>query len=375
MRSNNKRLILNFLYHSNPISKRAIAQELDISITSVSTFINELLQDNLIMACGNAQSTGGRKSGLFKFNPDAFFVIGADIQIDCLVTLVLNASGMIIAKNVTPLQQTDERYITGLLTESIINLCKQSQVPLTKLAGIGIGVPGIVNRQTGLIDFAPNLGWKNVNLPALLEVESPVLIENEANAGAIGETAFGLAQGIGNVIYVSIGAGIGTGLIFDHRLFEGKNYRAGEFGHMTVEPGGILCRCGNRGCWESYASTEAALRLYRQYSGQTIQSYQTFLNRFRENDPAALKVMDETLNYLALGVANLINGLNPEMIVIGGEITQIQEIIYPRLLKLITNRALAFSLQGTSIRFSDLNNHAAALGVGSLVIKQRLAAF
>ncbi|HYH04140.1 MAG TPA: ROK family transcriptional regulator, partial [Bacillota bacterium] len=207
MRSNNKRSVFNYIHNNSPVSKRDIAQQLKVSFTSVSTYIAELLKENLIISCGNAASTGGRKSELFRPNPDAFYVIGADIQIDCLVVLLLNACGMVIQKTVTPLMQQDATYVTGLLSAIITELCNKTDIATNKLVGIGMGVPGIVDHQSGCVTFAPNLSWKNIDLKALLNARQTVVIENEANAAVIGETTFGIAQGVENVIYVSIGAG------------------------------------------------------------------------------------------------------------------------------------------------------------------------
>lgn len=376
MRSNNKRSVFNYIHlNSNPVSKKDIVQQLNLSFTSVSTFIAELLRENLIIRSGCAASTGGRKSELFRPNPDAFYVIGADIQINCLVVLLLNACGNMVQKTVIPLGQQDAAYVGGLLSDTITDLCNSTDIAMNKLVGIGIGVPGIVDHNTGKVAFAPNLSWKNLDLKSLLNIKKPIVIENEANAAVIGETAFGIAQGIANVIYVSVGAGIGTGLVFNRQLFVGKNSLAGEFGHMTVEAEGISCRCGNRGCWEAYASNEAAVRLYLEYAGRSIITYGTLLELFSQKDPIALRVMEETMSYLALGIANLINGLNPEMIVLGGELARVKDQIYPRLLQMIGQRTFDSSFQSATVHFSSLDNHAAALGAGSLAINQHLATF
>jgi predicted NBD/HSP70 family sugar kinase len=373
MRSNNKRFILEVIRNHGPLSKKAIADRLHVSITSVTTFINELLAEAIIVSSGSAKSTGGRKSELFQSNPDAFYVIGVDIQVDRLVMLLLNSNSAILQKEEFYLTQTDEWSIAKLLTEALETLCRKARIPTAKLVGLGIGVPGIVNRQTDRIDFAPNLGWKNVDLASLLRNPLPLAIENEANAAVIGEAHFGAAQEIGNVIYVSIGMGLGTGLILNRQLFRGPNGLAGEFGHMTIQHDGSLCRCGNRGCWEVYASNEAALQRYQTYSGAKPATYEKLITLFQTGDPAAVQAINETVMYLGLGLTNLINGLNPEMIVLGGSIVGIGPLIYPDLLKNIKERCFEFSFKKVNLRFSQLDNHAAALGVGSLAIERHLA--
>jgi predicted NBD/HSP70 family sugar kinase len=374
MRSNNKRFILDIIRKDGPLSKKEIADRLRVSITSVTTFINELLAEALIVTGGAAKSTGGRKSELFQANPDAFHVAAIDIQVDRLLVMLLNSNGAILEKEQLDLDATDEWSVAARLKTALESLCQKTRIPVANLAGLGVGVPGIVNPVTNRIDFAPNLGWKNVDLAALLGNNlPPLVIENEANAAVIGETHWGVAQGVGNVIYVSIGIGLGAGLILNRQLYRGPNRLAGEFGHMTIEQNGLPCRCGNRGCWEVYASNEATLRRYEAYSGSKPPNYEEFLKLFETGDPLAKLAMEETVRYLGLGLANLINGLNPEMIILGGGIVRVKQHIYADLLKNIKERCSEFSFKEVNLRFSELENHAAALGVGWLAIERHLA--
>lgn len=372
MRSNNKRQILEFIRKNGPSTKRGIAQKLGISITTVATFINELLNEDRITAFGNAASSGGRKSELYRLNPDSLYVIGVDLQVDRIIMLLINLQGEVLGVEEEKFNRSDEWEIASLLRQTITKICDSNKIPLAKISGIGIGVPGIVNHQTGIIEFAPNLGWKNVDLPMILPVDLPVIVENEAKAAAVGEATFGSAQGYANVIYVSLGLGIGTGLILNNNLFYGHNFLAGEFGHMAIVPNGLPCRCGKKGCWEVYASNNAALKLYQDYSGIELSSYDELLKALFKEDPIAIKVFAEIVNYLGLGIANLINGLNPEMIVIGGKITEADSLIHYQLLKVIKEKCFEYSYRGVSLQFSGLRNRATALGVGSLMIDSLL---
>jgi glucokinase-like ROK family protein len=371
MRANNKRFILDVIRRKGPLSKKEIADRLGVSITSVTTFINELLAEALIVSSGAAKSTGGRKSELFQSNPTAFYVVGVDIQIDRLALLLLNSNGDVLQKEEPPLSRINEWSVAALLAETLKALCRKAEIPTTKVAGIGIAAPGIVNPEDGQIKFAPNLRWKNVKLATLLPDWPFLTIENEANAAALGEAHFGAAQGVANVIYISIGAGIGAGLILNRQLFRGPHSLAGEFGHMTIEPAGLPCQCGNRGCWEVYASNAATLKRYESYSGKPA-TYDQLFSLYQQNDPAATQAINKTVTYLGLGLTNLINGLNPEMIVLGGAITRIGSLIYADLLKNIKERCFEFSFKGVTIRFSELENHAAALGAANLAIERHL---
>lgn len=372
MRSNNKRQILEFIRKNEPVTKKEVAEGLGASITTVATFITELLNENQIATSGNAVSSGGRKSELYHLNPDSSYVLGVDLQVDRLIMLLINLQGQILRIEEVKYTGTDEWQIASILYQAMLKICDSAKIVFSKIAGIGVGVPGIVNHHTGIIEFAPNLGWKNVNLSSLLPVDLPVIVENEAKAAAVGELNFGSAQGKANVIYVSVGLGIGTGLILNNHIFYGHNFLAGEFGHMTIEPNGLPCRCGKNGCWEVYASNNAALELYHQYSGSELSSYEDLLNAFFQNNPIAARVIHETTDYLGLGIANLINGLNPEMIIVGGKITEAENLIYNRLLKEIKEHCFEYSFRGVKLQFSSLRNQATALGVGSLMIDSLL---
>lgn len=374
MRSNNKRQIVELLRKRGSLTKKEIAQHLGVSITTVANFITELLNEDRILPSGNAASTGGRKSELYHLNSDSLYVIGVDLQVDRLVILLINLEGEILGTEEVKYTGTDEWQIAATLYQAILRISDSTRIPFSKIAGIGVGVPGIVNHQTGLIEFAPNLGWKNVNLASLLPVDLPLIIENEANAAAIGETEFGAAQGRRNVIYISVGLGIGTGLILKNDLYYGRSFLAGEFGHMTIVPNGLPCRCGKKGCWEVYASNSAALKLYRSYSKRTLASYDDLLTAFFQNDPIAVRAINETTDYLGLGIANLINGLNPEMIIIGGKITEAESSIQYRLLREIKEHCFEYSYRDVEIKFSRLKNKATALGVAGLMIDYLLDA-
>ena len=368
MRSNNKRQIVELLRKSGALTKKEIAQQLGVSITTVATFITDLINEDRILPSGNAESTGGRKSELYHLNPEASYVIGVDLQVDRLVILLINLEGGILGTEEIKHTGTDEWQIASTLYRTILRISESTRIPISKIAGIGVGVPGIVNHQTGFIEFAPNLGWKNVNLAPLIPLNLPVIVENEANAAAIGEANFGVAQERANMIYISVGLGIGAGLILKNHLYYGHNFLAGEFGHMTISPNGLPCRCGKKGCWEVYASNSAALNLYRHYSKTALDSYEDLLTAFLRNEPVATRVINETTDYLGLGIANLINGLNPEMIIIGGKITEAESFIQHRLLKEIKKHCFEYSYRSVEIKFSQLKNKAAALGVGGLMI-------
>lgn len=369
MRSTNKKLILEQIQKNAPISKTEVSLKLGLSATSISTFINELLAEELIISCGNAKSTGGRKSILYRVNPKAHFVIGIDLQVDTIIGVLTDFQGETISSKSIPLNGTDEWYVIKTMGELIQSFILEENIPLAKL-GIGIGIPGIVQSNSGIVEFAPNLGWKNVNIRQALALPCPVFIENEANAAAIGEKNFGLAREASNLVYISIGTGVGCGLFLNGKLYLGPTHHAGEFGHMIVESQGIPCGCGNKGCWEVYTSNTAMLKGFEKRSGQKLERFEDLLARFAADDPAARDVMEEAVRYLGLGIANIANGLNPEMIVIGGKIAKTRDSLFNLLLKSIKDNCLDKTFSGLTVEFSQMDNLAGALGVTAMVIEK-----
>lgn len=374
MRTSNKSLILEYIQQNGPVTKAEIAATLGFSSTSVATFINELITETKIIHCGVAKSTGGRKSALYRLNPDACYFLGIDLQVDRMIGILMDFSGMTIFSAESTLQNKDEWSVSEALNRFIANIVQQGDLPFSKISGVGIGVPGIVN-SAGLIELAPNLGWKNVNLRQLLGIHTPLIIENEANAALWGEKSFGLARRVLNVVYISVGIGIGCGLLINNQLYTGHTFHAGEFGHMIIKPeNGLPCQCGNYGCWEAYASNNAALKLYTQKTGQVLSSYNDFIGLARLHEPQALDILEFTIKYLGIGIANIVNGINPEMIIIGGKIAELKDLIYNPLLKQLKEHCLDKTFSGLTLEFTNLNDQACALGVAGQFLEKTIAA-
>jgi len=372
MKNTNKKQVFKCIKENYGVSKRNIADKLGLSTTTVATCINELLTDHKIRSCGSAKSTGGRKSVLYELEPDAGYAIGIDLQVDRLVFVLLNYAGTLISTKEIALNSKNEWTVASILNHSIQEFIEEHRIPTNKILGIGLGIPGIVNGQSGLINFAPNFGWRNVNLQSLIKINSAIVIENEANAAALGEKTFGAGRNVSNMVYVSVGMGVGCGIIIENRLFSGRSFNAGEFGHMTVEQEGKLCKCGKRGCWEVYASNNAALDLYGERSGAEIERFEEFVERVLVKEKIAIEVMNCVVKYLGIGIGNIVNGLNPEMIVIGGKIADARDQLYDPLLKQVKDSSLEESFLELQLRFSSLNNKAPAMGVAAIVLEKAL---
>jgi glucokinase-like ROK family protein len=254
--------------------------------------------------------------------------------------------------------------------------------------GIGIGVPGLVDINEGKLVFAPNLRWYDIPLRSLWSDRFglPVFVENEANAAALGEYYFGAARGVDNFIYLSAGIGLGGGILIGGRLFRGSNGYGGEVGHMTIQPDGDLCGCGKRGCWETLVGPRAIVRRVRKTleTGAVSQisqmvngnlkaiTFETVIEAAQAGDTVALAALDEVAVNLGIGVANLVNIFNPQMIVLGGALNLASSYLLPAMQNAVCQNALKPACQGLSFTGSAHGTDACVMGTIALVLDEIL---
>jgi glucokinase len=229
-----------------------------------------------------------------------------------------------------------------------------------------VGVPGIVERRSGTLVLAPNLGWRDVPLHTMLEQEgfhAPIFVDNEANMAALGEHYFGAAQSVDEVLYISVGAGLGGGIIRDGRLCRGVSGSAAEFGHMTMIPDGDQCNCGNHGCWETLVSQQALFRtighlcaqgqpsvLIDWTAGQLDQlTIGLVVQAAEAGDPVAREALGRIGHWLGIGIASLLNALNPALVVLGGALSEAAAFLLPVVHEEIQARALRWNGEAVSV--------------------------
>jgi glucokinase-like ROK family protein len=388
----NKMLVLNTIYKEKPISRAGIAKFTGLNKSTVSALVDELLSEGLILEIGIGESQGGRKPINLSINKEVGSVIGIDLGVNYILSILTNFAGdiiwekRIIIKNMmnSPQQKIDDLF--NLIQETIEHAPPTSR----GIIGLGIGVPGIVNYDHGYVLSAPNLMWENIKLKEIVEdrFQIPTLIDNEANAGAIGEKWFGLAKKASELLYISAGTGIGAGIVINNELYRGSRGLAGEIGHMTVDVHGIKCTCGNIGCWEEYASEKALLRYLKNNAkeypdsillskgcSEGIESLNIFqiIDAAAKGDYLAIAGLENIGYYLGVGVANLINAFNPEFVVIGNVLPLAGDVLMNELRKEVARRCFASKYSNVKILSSELYMNACALGAVALVISRLYA--
>ena len=376
VKKGNKSIVLDTIIKKAPISRATIATQTGLNKGTVSSLVSDLIDDHLIYESGPGESSGGRRPVMLLFNETAGYSIGIDIGVNYLLGVLTDLSGNIFQEKTVTFNNLSYQEIEHKLFETIDYLSASAPESSYDIIGIGVGVPGTVNKD-GEILLAPNLNWKNTDLKTVLETKYnlPTVIENEANAGAYGEKKFGAGKDFTNIVYVSAGIGIGVGLILNGSLYKGNNGFSGELGHMTIEVDGSKCRCGNEGCWELYASEQALINQAEQLGIKIPSNGEFALNNLltlaENGNEDAITLFSKIGDYLGVGINNIINIFNPQQVIIGNRMATSQKWIEKSLNKRL-NQALWFQKNDLQINFSELSTLSTALGVAAFSIENFL---
>lgn len=371
MKKINKSIVMERIREESPTSRARIAERTGLTKATVSSLVTELIDSGLVEEIGAGQSRGGRKPMLLLFTSGAGYAIGIDLATEAINAVLTDLSGTILLEWSAASDNTDVETAVATIKRCVTELIAQAPKSRYGVIGIGVGIPGFSD-EAGNILFAPNLGWVDIGLQTLLEdsFAIPVVIENEAKVGAVGEKRYGsqAAADAASLVYVSVGGGIGTGIMIKEELYRGASGYSGEMGHISILHDGKPCRCGNQGCWELYASENALMQEARAVYGQAELDLETLVERARAGEEAALQVLQAHGRYLGIGLVNIINSLNPDSIVIGGKIVQAEPWLSAAMLEVVNRRSLPYPRARLSIQFSELRGKATVLGACSIAI-------
>ena len=311
--------------------------------------------------------------------------LGIDVGGTNIAVGVVNENKEIVAKtsNKSPVPCTmDEFCDTMALTAR--QAMEKAGITLDDIPWVGIGCPGTVNRGTGIIEFTNNLHFSNWPLVKMMEERmggKKVIIENDANAAAYGEYKAGALKGAQNAVAITLGTGIGSGIIIDGNIYAGNNYAAGEMGHMVIVYDGRQCNCGRKGCWERYASATGLIITTKEYMEKDKNSVmwelcdgdinkasgRTAFDAMRKGDATGKAVVDEYINYLSCGLVNVINTFQPDILCIGGGISNERETLLAPVRKYIDKEQYAMNAKlKTKVCRAELGNDAGIIGAALL---------
>ncbi|KLU62442.1 N-acetylglucosamine repressor [Peptococcaceae bacterium CEB3] len=384
MKLQNKSNILNTIRLQGPVSRAEIAGLTGLTPPTVTNIVAELLEADLVIESELGESTGGRKPIMLRLNADGFYVLGVYAGISKVKAVSAGLDGSIRQRAVRSLPKEPSReHFLNLVKEVLYEVMEGSN---EKYLGIGVGMHGLVDTERGLSIFAPNLKLRNIPLKAELEAEFnlTVEVENDVRALALGESWFGQGQGLANFICINVATGLGAGIVLDHKLYEGSSFTAGEIGHTTIDINGPQCTCGNHGCLEALAAGPAIAERAR---GRILQGDSSLLKAWtdgrleeitakmvhdaaKEGDALSIGVLADTGRYLGIGIANLLNTLNPSRIILTGGVAQAGDFVLGSLKETVAKRALETPARAVSIVTSEMGEDADAVGALTLVLRR-----
>src|SRR4030095_4070294 len=376
----NRRILLSILSDRQPISRAEIAKISGLNKATISTITSELLKDRSIIEDGSGRTTpiGGKPPTPLRLNALRFGLFGVDIRADETILALSDFNNRLVAR-LSFETTSDANSVLAKIGKEITKL-RAKHSDFIDFAGIGVSLPGLVDSHDGKFLISVVLPWRDVPVVQLLEKATrlPVVIDNSARCAALAEIWHSKAQyaHVRNLLYVGVSTGLACGVVIDGGLYRGGKNAAGQFGHIPIDLNGPQCRCGQRGCWDLYASDKATLARYQNLRGATGKR-QITIRKLMElvdaGDEAATEAVRETGRYLGIGITGLINGLDPEVVVIGGEITKAWGIIEPIIVEETKRTLLAPRAHRVPIRRSAFEVRASLKGALTLIQKDLLS--
>lgn len=396
--SDNKKNIIRTIFESEALSRSRLAEAVGLSSATVSKQVFELIEAGIIEEYGEMESTGGRKPILLRIKPEFAYIVSVDIGSYSTKIGIVNINGAIVEKHTV---QTP-----GFLVENLTQFIDEliSRYDINKIIGIGVCISGMVNYQEGKIIFCPNIeSWNHLDLVEILEKKYglPCFLDTSSRGMALAEYWFGAGKHVKDQIFVSIGNGIGAGIILDSHIFRGNSGFSGELGHIQVDERGGRCSCGNYGCLENYVTVMMIqLRVARRIRDNdtytplkymiNVQKLMDALNAadhktvydmlnvdilteaLNAGDKIVYEILMDSCKMIGVALTNIANVMNPELIVLGGGLIERFPIVVDEIARIVKARSLVTVRQHLDIKKSTLGNDGPIIGSALLVINKFL---
>jgi predicted NBD/HSP70 family sugar kinase len=365
--SNNDLLVMNLIRRRGPISRNELAKLTTLTHPTITNITGKMIDAGMVMEYKIGESSGGRRPILLKMCPDYVQVVVINIRSNKLIGCLANADFTVKYEAVYDIRGLGQDEVIQVLLATIKECRTAAARPI---AAVAVIVRGPVKSREGISVFSPNIGWRNVPLKFIVEemFRVPVFVENDVRAMTMGEYYYGLAKDVNSMVLLKVGYGVGAGIVINGELYRGADDSAGEIGHTTIDLAGPQCPCGNYGCLEMLASETAlvttlikAIREGQVSSVPDLVKENLHLVTADEiyqaadsGDELAVQTLKKGARYLGIGIVNVINTFNPEMIIIGGGISRGQQIIAETIRQTVRERAMENCYSSRKICFSDI---------------------
>jgi glucokinase-like ROK family protein len=391
MRNMNRSTVIEQIKKEKLLSRSDIAANTGLNRATVSSIVDDLIRDGIVIEANLQDSKGGRPGKNLKLNAQGGYVIGIDIEVGFISIIATDLTAQVLFKREIPLTPPQTFIEIMSQAEKLIDEALAHGHALNiRPIGIGVAIPGTVDSKEGRVALAPNLGWKDIQLRLILAQRFglPIYVENDANYGAFGEYYFGSGKACSSLIYISTGIGLGGGIILDGKLFEGADGYAGEIGHTVIDLNGQLCACGKHGCWETFvneiaicqyikdqvaASQSASMLAYCSGSLDKL-TFGNIVSAARQGEPVAVDTLEHLGYFLGLGIANMVNIFNPEMVVIGGVYSTAYPLMKATIEQTVVENILKPLSKTVKVLPAECGTEAVLMGAVATVIEARLRA-
>lgn len=394
IRTLNTKSIIHIIREKTLVTKSDIARRINISQQAINNIVKELVKKDLVLEVGLGESTeeGGKRPVLLKFNENAGYIIGSMMGPKKIKAILTNYNtNIMIEKSIkNNIKSSHEKIISNMIGmfEEII---KEAAIEKNKVLGIGIGVPGIVDEENGVIRLLPYMShWENIKIAEIIKERMGinVYVSNENRVRSYGEKMFGLAKKLNNFAVILTGYGIGGGFFLHNQCVTGENLFAGEFGHIKLCPDGPKCVCGNNGCLNALINTVRINELIKENMNLSeykdsilVKKYKdnnfkvepvTLFECFNDNDNLSIKIVDEISYWLGIAVSIITAVIDPELIIISGEYIRGGDVFKEKIIKIAEKNILPSVKKDINIKYSELGRKAGLVGSVGMVLDKLL---
>jgi predicted NBD/HSP70 family sugar kinase len=377
IRAINRSHILNTVKTYGPISRADVARRTNLSPATVTSITAELIKQNLVLEKSVGDSSGGRPPILLAINSRGGYVVGIKLTQETAVCALTDLDATVIAKTSVNLSSHDPNQVVDDLVRLLPDFLRPQHIKSKQLLGIGIGLAGIIDAENGVLRSSPIYGWRDVPLRDMLRtrLNIPVYIENDVNTLTMTERWFGHGQEVDNFLTVTVGRGVGLGIVVNGQFYRGHAGGAGEFGHTIIDPTGPTCECGKRGCLEAYVADPALVREAQEAASRgdlptPIDSVDQLLDCALQGSSVAEQIYSQAGHILGLGIANLITLFAPNKIILSGEGTRAGSLLFNPMKEAIRNNILPGLFDMNSLEIVSWGDDAWARGAAGLVLHE-----
>ncbi|SEG59914.1 ROK family transcriptional regulator [Paenibacillus sp. UNC499MF] len=366
MKRQNRLTVFEIIKHQQPISRASIAKQTGMSPTTVSRIVAELAEEGYLLESEQVSVGLGRKSTLLEMVDAAVLSVGVELDRHQVNIGIVDLQGNVVAMSQYPrsVEESPEVTLERVGTE-IDQLTKSNEIDCKRIIGVGVGLPGIIDNDTGEVIFSVQLGWRNVRLAERLKEITgyDVAVDNELKAKALAEHMKGAAIGSQRTVLLGFGNGVGSAFIMEGEIYRGRTNSAGEIGHTTIDPNGMLCDCGKAGCLQTYINIKSLLSEANKI--RPVRSIEDLFEAKKAGERWALHLIERALMYMAITINNVVCMYNPDSVILSGELTDKFPEIFDEVVDLCYSKYVWEPLRGAfRILKSELHEQGVVIGSG-----------